>query len=142
MLNASQHSVCLYPEPPLYNVLPFQIHYHRHLVLHAAGQTFSCGLCGKQFQLKTELQSHMTTHGSDGDQKFACLACSESFTLQLELEAHAHTHGKSPPYVCGLCGKLFAEQRYFRQHMKRHTARAMKQRLQAQASGTPTGTGE
>ncbi|KAK7115544.1 zinc finger protein 585B-like [Littorina saxatilis] len=116
-------------------------HYHRHLMVHAAGQVLACGLCGKHFDKQEQLQAHMATHGGDGQRKFACLACSDTFSSQLELDAHAHTHGKSPPYVCGLCGKLFAEQRYFRQHMKRHTARAMKQKLQAQASMTPAGPG-
>ena len=71
--------------------------------------------------------------------RFACLACSDTFGTQLELEAHAHTHGSKAPYVCGLCGKLFAEQRYFRQHMKRHTARAIKQKMHGQLPVTPPG---
>ncbi|XP_076465357.1 uncharacterized protein LOC143297069 [Babylonia areolata] len=116
-----------------------KIHYHRHLVVHASGQPLICLHCGKQFEHPTQLHSHMLTHGTNGQPRFACLACSDAFDSQLELEAHAHTHGRQPPYVCGLCGKLFAEQRYFRQHMKRHTARALKQKmLQGQGASPAT----
>lgn len=108
-------------------------------MVHAEGEPLSCGICGKKFELQSQLQTHMVTHRGDDKQNFACLACSDAFESQLELEAHAHTHGKNPPYVCGLCGKMFAEQRYFRQHMKRHTARAQKQRMQAQGLQSPMG---
>ncbi|XP_076444134.1 uncharacterized protein LOC143282395 [Babylonia areolata] len=125
-----------------------RFHYHCHMVVHAAGQQFSCGVCSRQFDHSMQLTTHMATHVFDGQQKFACQACSLTFPSQVELEAHAHTHGRQPPYVCGLCGRLFAEQRYFRQHMKRHMARAQRGKLKSSSrhfslplSDTPTRNG-
>ncbi|XP_055541565.1 uncharacterized protein LOC129727605 [Wyeomyia smithii] len=102
-----------------------------------------CDICHKEFNLLSELKSHLTTHGGN---LLICNTCGKTFSkhhaLQkhlafyhsiktkrprkqcnicnqfvTNLSSHLATHSGEQPHVCGVCGKKFT----FHQSLRRHS---------------------
>ena len=65
----------------------------------------SATLCDKSCYSKSNLKSHLKTHG--GEKKYECGTCLNVFLSPFELKLHNLTHTGEKPYGCSLCIKKF-----------------------------------
>lgn len=66
------------------------------------GKSFSCSVCGKQYQWKTSLMVHMRLH-SEG-KRFRCSVCDKSFQFSIQIVKHMRTHALEEVFNCSACG--------------------------------------
>ncbi|XP_063734875.1 zinc finger protein 1035 [Eleginops maclovinus] len=76
---------------------------------------------------KTSLQTHQAAATEEeevdvlGEDLYNCPVCSMEFSSKSVLLEHQNKlHGTDKPYICKLCGKMFARSRYLREHERRH----------------------
>ncbi|XP_036946455.1 oocyte zinc finger protein XlCOF7.1-like [Acanthopagrus latus] len=66
------------------------------------GKSFSCSVCGKQYQWKTSLMVHMRLH-SEG-KRFRCSVCDKGFQFSVQIVRHMKTHAVEQVFNCSACG--------------------------------------
>lgn len=86
---------------------------------------FSCSVCRKVLHGFQSLNVHMKIHTNQKD--FCCQHCGDAFCRKADLERHQlKKHPKfydvsnNPEYKCKICGKVFIDKVYVRQHEKLH----------------------
>ncbi|KAI5631439.1 hypothetical protein NE865_15853 [Phthorimaea operculella] len=98
---------------------------HRRKVMHLTEKhgfvpkTFNCHVCGKQFEGKFLMDSHVRrVHMME--KSHACEFCNMFFFNKRELDQHAVKHTGVREFKCDICSKTFARKKTLRQHMRIH----------------------
>lgn len=98
--------------------------------------THKCHICGKMIRGPNgALKYHLSLHGTS-EKKFVCTICGKGFALQRYLRQHGMTHSEEFPYACSYCGKRFNNKWSMRTHEKNmHEKRNQPQLPEAEHTG-------
>lgn len=77
-------------------------------------KTFTCEICGKFASSKTNLNSHMSTHGD-----FNCEICDLQFDQKSKYKSHMLIHLTGNVVECNVCGKKFRSSNFYN-HQRIH----------------------
>ncbi|XP_030055718.1 zinc finger protein 420 isoform X2 [Microcaecilia unicolor] len=86
---------------------------------HRPERQFACAECGKCFNSKRTLKTHLRAHV--GDRSYICNNCGKSFRRHTSLIIHERIHTGERPYQCTTCGKNFIQRQHLTTHVKTHT---------------------
>ncbi|XP_045493817.1 zinc finger protein 182-like [Colias croceus] len=93
-------------------------HMWSHLSPGEAGKPYTCTICDKAFEFKTEFMTHIKQH--NGTRK--CAMCKRSFRSEKNLNAHMTIHFSNKKlYTCNKCGRSYATRSTFRNHNISHS---------------------
>jgi uncharacterized Zn-finger protein len=95
----------------------YRYHRSRHEGTHQFACT--CPVCGKTFNDKGYLSSHLKIHRNAKEYK--CEWCDKSFNQRVAYNMHVRIHTGHKPHKCDLCPKAFSRKMLLRQHMRTHT---------------------
>ncbi|XP_011879134.1 PREDICTED: zinc finger and BTB domain-containing protein 49 [Vollenhovia emeryi] len=95
--------------------------YQSHLRSHGKDgeDPYRCDICGKTFAVPARLTRHYRTH--TGEKPYECEYCSKSFSVKENLSVHRRIHTKERPYKCDVCGRAFEHSGKLHRHMRIHT---------------------
>jgi len=82
---------------------------------------YQCLLCQKSFAQKSIYQSHLRSHGKDGEDPYRCNICGKTFAVPARLTRHYRTHTGEKPYQCEYCNKSFSVKENLSVHRRIHT---------------------
>ncbi|XP_017885185.1 Krueppel homolog 1-like [Ceratina calcarata] len=82
---------------------------------------FQCMLCQKAFDQKSLYQSHLRSHGKEGEDPYRCNICGKTFAVPARLTRHYRTHTGEKPYQCEYCNKSFSVKENLSVHRRIHT---------------------
>ena len=85
------------------------------------GKTYQCQLCQKSFDQKSQYQSHLRSHGKEGEDPYRCNICGKTFAVPARLTRHYRTHTGEKPYQCEYCSKSFSVKENLSVHRRIHT---------------------
>lgn len=89
-------------------------------VAHNITHKFTCHICGREYNIKHYLATHMRqTHGHK-DKK--CADCGMAFITNHGLKKHMLKHTGEKPFICKVCCKSYSRNYTLREHMKIHEA--------------------
>uniref|UniRef100_A0A8C5WDR9 C2H2-type domain-containing protein n=1 Tax=Leptobrachium leishanense TaxID=445787 RepID=A0A8C5WDR9_9ANUR len=92
-----------------------------HMKLHTGVKPYKCTECGECFVRATQLTSHKWTHS--GEKPFKCNECKKYFTLKQDLIRHQRNHLGEKPYKCTDCGECFSWAKTLALHKRSHTGK-------------------
>ncbi|XP_034936811.1 Krueppel homolog 1-like [Chelonus insularis] len=84
-------------------------------------KSYQCLLCQKSFDQKNVYQSHLRSHGKEGEDPYRCNICSKTFAVPARLTRHYRTHTGEKPYQCEYCNKSFSVKENLSVHRRIHT---------------------
>ncbi|XP_051155292.1 zinc finger protein 271-like [Leptopilina boulardi] len=90
-----------------------------HMQRHKEGN-FICEQCGKSFNYKQNLMTHVQIHVSMEDRKHQCPTCNKRFLRKAHLNVHMRIHEGIRPYTCDICNFSFTQIGDMRRHRARH----------------------
>lgn len=95
--------------------------YQSHLRSHGKDgeDPYRCNICGKTFAVPARLTRHYRTH--TGEKPYQCEYCRKSFSVKENLSVHRRIHTKERPYKCNVCGRAFEHSGKLHRHMRIHT---------------------
>ena len=67
---------------------------------------YGCGVCGKMFRYKLDLNHDTKLHTGDAQM---CSICGKVFTKHPNLNSHVQTHTGERPHLCHTCGIPFIQ---------------------------------
>ncbi|XP_063973150.1 Krueppel homolog 1-like [Diachasmimorpha longicaudata] len=82
---------------------------------------YQCLICQKTFDQKNLYQTHLRSHGKDGEDPYRCNICSKTFAVPARLTRHYRTHTGEKPYQCEYCNKSFSVKENLSVHRRIHT---------------------
>uniref|UniRef100_A0A8C6SXZ4 C2H2-type domain-containing protein n=1 Tax=Neogobius melanostomus TaxID=47308 RepID=A0A8C6SXZ4_9GOBI len=78
-------------------------------------RSFSCSKCQMRFALEAELTKHVAGHKS---RKYLCGLCGKGFISKSQLEIHQNVHTGERPFKCTVCNGVFSHPSNLRRHMR------------------------
>ncbi|XP_057325659.1 Krueppel homolog 1-like [Microplitis mediator] len=87
----------------------------------AEDKSYHCLLCQKTFDQKSVYQSHLRSHGKEGEDPYRCNICNKTFAVPARLTRHYRTHTGEKPYQCEYCNKSFSVKENLSVHRRIHT---------------------
>lgn len=88
--------------------------------------TLPCPECGKLFNNKMYVLSHVkATHTPDDQKKFQCDLCSKGFMSKSAIEGHMNWHNNLKPFKCDWCPNSYQNQSNLRAHQKKNHSKEM-----------------
>ena len=90
---------------------------------HEIGKNHCCQTCGKLFESKKKLDTHVMVHNlsSKHDQHLVCKDCGKEYTEWIAFKQHMKTHGaEGVQYPCGICDMVFPTQYEKEKHKRFH----------------------
>lgn len=90
-----------------------------HMKIHksASGRLWRCFVCDKQYDSKSVLIAHQSTHAMlSSIMKGCCEQCGKSFKSVVDLENHMKSH--TVIHACPLCNKSFKQSITLTEHMR------------------------
>jgi len=95
--------------------------YRYHRSRHEGSDQFACEcpVCGKKFNDKGYLSSHLKIHRNAKEYK--CEWCEKSFNQRVAYNMHVRIHTGHKPHKCPICPKAFSRKMLLRQHLRTHT---------------------
>ncbi|XP_070850288.1 zinc finger protein 260-like [Chaetodon trifascialis] len=90
-----------------------------HMRLHSEGKYFSCSVCEKTFPQRGMFMRHMRIH--TGEKPFSCSVCGLRFRQKAHLSGHSTVHTGHKPFSCSVCGKRFAQKHNLMRHSTVHS---------------------
>ena len=89
-------------------------------ILRISAATKSCSLCGKKFQRKHLLQTHVEKVHEGKKQIFKCSICDKPYTSRHGMKCHiSRVHEeKSPQYNCTICNSNFFTKTSLKTHIE------------------------
>ncbi|GBN90012.1 Histone-lysine N-methyltransferase PRDM9 [Araneus ventricosus] len=97
----------------------FKSQFDKHYRRHTSEEPFFCDVCEKGFSQKGDLVKHYRTHTDENP--FFCDVCKKGFTRKGDLVRHSRTHTGEKPFVCDLCKKGFTRKEFLNNHYRTHT---------------------
>lgn len=91
------------------------------LSANAEEKPYQCLLCQKSFEQKNLYQSHLRSHGKEGEDPYRCNICGKTFAVPARLTRHYRTHTGEKPYQCEYCSKSFSVKENLTVHRRIHT---------------------
>ena len=101
--------------------------------VHYGGKALLCDHCGKEFEIPSQLSTHMLYHHQgknvsciersrrNRSKKLVCPFCGDTFSGGNKLNRHVRqVHEKAPELKCHICGKYSASKPALRIHVNRH----------------------
>ncbi|XP_046397223.1 uncharacterized protein LOC124164095 [Ischnura elegans] len=107
-------------ECPVCSAVYLKSSLHIHMRVHSGERPFSCGICGKGFATKWNLQLHRWVHASPHSKPFKCATCKAAYHRRVDFIAHVRSHRKVRPYVCNTCGRRFMRKYNCVRHSREH----------------------
>lgn len=103
-----------------------------HVVTHTNSQPHQCELCGRRFNLVTNLKRHMLVH--TGEKPYQCNFCGQRFTQKGTVKIHQtstnckelnklkvnNKGAKKEVFECETCGKKFKLFYWLKIHQQKH----------------------
>ncbi|XP_063889179.1 zinc finger protein 699-like isoform X1 [Scylla paramamosain] len=100
------------------NVFESQVSFNNH----SHDNVHDCKICGKKYQNRVNLQSHIKKYHEETEwMKFRCATCGKSFGFLLALERHMKEHNPNQKFCCDQCGKVFKSLTNLKNHIPLHT---------------------
>lgn len=123
------HSKEYHPCPTCGKIFSAPSMLERHMVTHAGGKPFSCGICNKAYQQLSGLWYHNRTHHPDvfaaqnhRSSKFSslqCSSCDKAFPNSIEHKKHIKAeHADMKFHECDQCKELFPTPALLQVHIK------------------------
>ncbi len=106
-------------------------HMNDHKRVHTQEKDYQCQLCGRTFNWKSSLKTHLSRVHSDpnagplperklvGPHK--CMVCGKGFISPSVLRVHMKYHLQDRQYECDMCKKRFYCAAHLREHLRVHT---------------------
>ncbi|XP_055590191.1 uncharacterized protein LOC129742326 [Uranotaenia lowii] len=101
-------------------------------------QSYSCEECGKLFNSKYVLQSHLKSKHSE-IKPYGCSLCPRRFKGKQMLQTHLRVHTKEEPYTCAFCPKTFIQLTDKKRHEVNTHSKQYPLRCSVCDKGFPTG---
>ncbi|XP_043196220.1 zinc finger protein 497-like [Amphibalanus amphitrite] len=80
---------------------------------------FTCELCDRRFEKRSELRLHRDAHR---ETSYSCVTCEKHFRTRLAYQKHMRTH-EGGGVACQHCGKVFDTRSNLATHLQTHSAR-------------------
>lgn len=87
----------------------------KHRIVPTQGEKFPCGICGKSFDLKRNLNAHLQTHSDEKPHE--CQICHKKFKRPHEVKQHQIVHSLDKKFTCDICGKTFRAKTHIARHL-------------------------
>ncbi|XP_071526836.1 uncharacterized protein [Panulirus ornatus] len=89
---------------------------------HKHETVLECKFCGKRYQNRINLQTHIKRYHEETDwMKFKCATCGMNFGFLTALERHMKDHNPNQKFCCEQCGKVFKSLTNLKYHIPLHT---------------------
>lgn len=85
---------------------------------HRITHSFRCAICGREYNVKHYLATHMRQSHGAKDKK--CEECGMAFITSHGLKKHMRKHTGEKPFVCPVCRRAYARGHSLREHMRTH----------------------
>lgn len=90
-----------------------------HMEIHSEEQNLQCEFCGKPFNARYRMLSHVKYCG--GFRTHKCEFCEKSFVTNHGLQRHRRRHTGEKPYVCEFCAFASGNPACLARHLRTHT---------------------
>ncbi|XP_042230295.1 zinc finger protein 569-like isoform X2 [Homarus americanus] len=118
----TQDIKCTGNESFICSVCNEDFHSQTALQEHTHESVCKCDLCGKKYQNRISLQTHIKRYHEDTDwMKFKCATCGKNFGFLTALERHMKEHNPNQKFCCDQCGKVFKSLTNLKNHIPLHT---------------------